>query len=111
MAYTFKCRSRASVTLLDANGDELLRLIGRSPATRGAIGTEALPLAIAALEAAIVPPVPGSLPRATAGNADRSAETEGDALEAVPLRQRALPFLELLRGALASGEPVTWGVV
>jgi hypothetical protein len=55
--------------------------------------------------------VPGSLPRATAGNADRSAETEGDALEAVPLRQRALPFLELLRGALASGEPVTWGVV
>jgi hypothetical protein len=118
MAYTFKCRSRASVTLLDANGEALLRLIGRPPSVRGAIGPEALPHAIATLEAAIAPNAPGMSPSATPGDRKAGIDTVAapaddtdDDVEAVPLRQRALPFLELLRGALASGEPVTWGVV
>jgi hypothetical protein len=105
MAYTFKSRSAASVTMLRANGDDLLRLIGRMPAERGALGPEDLPAAIAAIEAAIALREPP--PRAAA---PAQADDDDDAGAAVPLRQRALPFLELLVQARAAGEPVTWGV-
>ena len=107
MAYTFKSRSIPSVTLLRANGDDLLRLIGKSPAERGVIPAEDIPAAIAALEAAIVPQRPASPPPQPAVD---DAADDDDAAEVVTLRQRALPFIELLRGARASGEPVTWGV-
>lgn len=109
MAYTFKSRSAAGVTLLQANGDELLRLLGKAPSTRGAIPPEDLPAAIAAIEAAIAPQPaapgqPGAAPPADAAAGE-------DEPVVVTLRQRALPFLELLRRAQAANEPVTWGVV
>ncbi|MCE2946025.1 MAG: DUF1840 family protein [bacterium] len=107
MAYTFKSRSAASVTMLRANGDDILRLIGRTPAERGALAPEDLPAAIAALEAAIVVREPAPRMDAPAPADD----DDDDAGAAVPLRQRALPFLELLVQARAAGEPVTWGVV
>ncbi|MCA3072557.1 MAG: DUF1840 domain-containing protein [Rhodocyclaceae bacterium] len=107
MAYTFKSRSAASVTLLRTNGDDILRLVGRTPSERGAIAAEDLPSAIAAIEAAIAPGQPGSgtARPAAAGNVDDEEP------EVVTLRQRALPFLQLLREARAAGEAVTWGVV
>jgi cyclopropane-fatty-acyl-phospholipid synthase len=107
MAYTFKSRSAASVTLLRANGDDILRLVGRTPSERGAIPAEDLPSAIAAIEAAIAPGRAGSgtARPAAAGNVDDEEP------EVVTLRQRALPFLQLLREARAAGEAVTWGVV
>ncbi len=108
MAYTFKSRSAASVTMLRANGDDLLRLIGKSPSARGVIPAEDLPSAIAALEAAIVPrePEPASAPAIVSNATDE----DDDTAPVVPMRQRALPFLELLRQAKASDEPVTWGI-
>ena len=109
MAYTFKSRSAASVTMLRANGDDILRLIGRTPAERGALAPEDLPAAIAALEAAIVVREPA--PRTDAPAPALADDDDDDAGAAVPLRQRALPFLELLVQARAAGEPVTWGVV
>lgn len=104
MAYTFKSRSAASVTLLRANGDDLLRLIGKAPATRGVIPPDDLPAAIAAIEAAIAP-------RAAARGSTAVPDAAEEEPEVVTLRQRALPFLGLLRGAQAAGEPVTWGIV
>lgn len=108
MAYTFKSRSAASVTLLRANGDDILRLLGRTPSERGAIAAEDLPSAIAALEAAIAPgrPGAGATRPAAIGN-----PVDDEEPEVVTLRQRALPFLQLLREAQAAGEAVTWGVV
>jgi len=108
MAYTFKSRSAASVTLLRANGDDILRLVGRTPSERGVIAAEDLPSAITALDAAIAPgqPGPGTTRPAALGNPADDEEPE-----VVTLRQRALPFLQLLREAQAAGEAVTWGVV
>jgi hypothetical protein len=37
MAYIFKSRSAASVTLLRANGDDILRLVGRTYAAGEAV--------------------------------------------------------------------------
>lgn len=110
MAYTFKSRSAASVTMLRANGDDILRLIGTAPAARGVIPLENLAAAIAGIEAAIAPRAPavGAAPAAPASTA---AQADDDEPEVVTLRQRALPFLQLLREAQAAGEPVTWGVV
>ena len=108
MAYTFKSRSAASVTLLRANGDDILRLVGRTPSERGVIAAEDLPSAITALDAAIAPgqPGPGTTRPAALGN-----PVDDEEPEVVTLRQRALPFLQLLREAQAAGEAVTWGVV
>jgi hypothetical protein len=108
MAYTFKSRSAASVTLLRANGDDILRLVGRTPSERGAIAAEDLPSAIAAIEAAIAPGRPGS---GTARPAAAGNPVDDEEPEVVTLRQRALPFLQLLREAQAAGEAVTWGVM
>jgi hypothetical protein len=103
MAYTFRSRSAPGVTLLQVNGDELLRLVGKATSARGVITPEDLPAAIAAIEAAIAP-----LPPAAAAAA---AADEDDGAALITLRQRALPFLDLLRRARDAGEPVTWGIV
>lgn len=114
MAYTFKSRSAPSVTLLRANGEEILRIIGKLPAELGVIPLEAMPAAIAALETAMLSRsvVPGASPAAPQVGDERAARHEADDAEVVvTLRQRAQPFLHLLRQAQSEGEPVTWGVV
>ncbi len=102
MAYTFRSRSAPGVTLLQVNGDELLRLVGKAPSARGVIAPEDLPAAIVAIEAAIAPLPPAAV---------AAADDEDDGAALITLRQRALPFLDLLRRARDAGEPVTWGIV
>ncbi len=102
MLYRFRSAATGDVVMLGANGDELLRLLGREPSARGIVDAVALPDAIARLQTAVA-----------AAEAPAEAPA-GDAAEdkpvAVGLRQRVWPVVEMFRRAQAAGEPVVWGV-
>ena len=50
MLYKFKSREAGNVIMLEANGREILEIIGKHPEPKGIILPEQMPAAIAALE-------------------------------------------------------------
>lgn len=99
MLYKFKSKASGDVIMLQPNGDELLRILGREPSAKGIVEVAAMAEAIARLEAAVA--------RAEEPGAD---EVDADGARKVGLRQRVWPMVELLRRSLAAREPVVWGV-
>ena len=104
MIYKFKSKATGDVIMLGPNGDQLLRLLGREPAARGIFEVAALPAARQLIEQAL----------AQADAAAREAQQGGgdDELtrEAVGLRQRVWPMLQMIERAEAAREPIVWGV-
>lgn len=107
MIYRFSSKATGDLVMLGANGDELLRILGREPAPQGIIEVAAMPAAIAALEAAVAAAAaaPDLAPDSDTGDADEPARERG-----ISLRQRVWPMLEMLRRAMAEDRPVVWGV-
>lgn len=106
MIYKFKSKAAGDVIMLGPNGDQVLRLLGREPAPQGIFDVQALPGAITTLERAV-----------EQEDAERAAveakarEDGGDAApQAISLRQRVYPLVEMMKLAQAAGEPIVWGV-
>jgi hypothetical protein len=53
MLYKFKSKAAGDVIMLGANGDHVLRLLGREPVPRGIFEVDAMPALIAALQSAV----------------------------------------------------------
>jgi len=103
MIYKFKSAASGDLLMLGPQGDQVMRLLGREPAPQGILEVVALPTAIAALQAALA--------RAEEPPADAAAvATADEAAQAVGLRQRLWPMIEMLRRCEAAGEPIVWGV-
>jgi len=98
MIYKFRSRASGDLIMLGPDGDRLLGLIGRQPSPRGIIEPAAMAAAIAALESAVA-----------ADAAAAEADDDAARPRSVSLRQRAWPMIDLLKRALAAGEPVVWG--
>ena len=98
MLYKFKSKNMGDVIMLELNGRQVLEIIGKSPGPRGIILPEQMPEAIKALEAAIV------LEEAKKENGDDGLP------EGIGLRQRAKPFIDMLRWNIKAGQEVVWGV-
>ena len=105
MIYKFKSQAAADVIMLQSNGDQMLTIIGKEPAAQGVITAAQIPAAIAALEAAIV--VHEEVEARRRANPGLQIEVEGDS---IMLRQRAAPFIDLLRTSAQAGKDVVWGV-
>jgi hypothetical protein len=101
MIYRFKSQATGDLIMLGPQGDQLLHILGRTPAERGIIEVGALPAALAALQAAIAAEQP-------AGGDEEDPAEPGQPL--VGLRQRLWPMVEMLRQCQAEGVPVVWGV-
>ena len=95
MIYKFRSKGAGDVIMLQAHGDQVLRLIGREPAAKGIIELDAMPAAIQALQN-------------TALQGDIPAESDGE--RGVGLKQRVWPMVEMLKRSHAAGEPIVWGV-
>ena len=104
MLYKFKSRATADVIMLEPNGRQLVQLMGKTPGQGGIVTVEQIPGAIAAIEAAIAAEERQAQEAAQDGE-DGSGES---AAEAVSLRQRAAPLLDMLRRSAAEGREVTW---
>ena len=111
MLYKFKSRATAELIMLEANGRQVLEIIGKSPDDEhGIITAEQIPAAIAALEAAAHEDSQRrqSTAQADDDKAQSDADAGGAAAEVVGLSQRIAPFVDMLRRSAAEGKEVIW---
>jgi Domain of unknown function (DUF1840) len=95
MLYTFKSGATGDLLMTGPLGDQMLGLIGREPAARGIVPPAALPAAIQALEQAV---------------AAEEGSTDVPEHDAISLRQRAWPLVEMFKRAQQAQVAVVWGV-
>jgi hypothetical protein len=101
MIYKFQSKAAGDVIMLGPHGDHLLSVLGREPAPKGIIEVAHMPEALARIEAAIA-----------ADEEARSANTDEERApdEAVGLRQRLWPMVEMIHLSQAEDTPIVWGV-
>jgi hypothetical protein len=102
MIYKFKSKATADLIMLGPNGDQLLRLLGREPSRQGIIEVADMERARQLIEQALA--------EAEAPPADADEDDDERRREAVGLRQRLWPMVQMLLRAESAGEPVVWGV-
>ena len=110
MLYKFKSKVTGDLIMLEPNGCQILKIIGKSsdaPQGQGILLPQDMPAAIGALEAAV------AQDEAQRQQRLQEAQEAGDAppqLEAISLRQRAAPFIEMLQRCHRADKEVVWGV-
>jgi len=107
MLYKFKSKTTADLIMLEANGRRILEIIGKADGGKGILLAADIPAASTALQSAIELEEQ-ALKLATA-EALHKGETPAKTLD-VSLRQRATPFLEMLRRCEKAQEEIVWGV-
>ena len=109
MIYKFKSPAAGDVIMLGPTGDRVLGLIGKAAAPQGIIEPADMPAAMSALQAAIeADEAARSAPAGSSTGAE--AEEPAGRPEAISLRQRAWPLVELMKRSHAAGKPIVWGV-
>ena len=107
MLYKFKSKAAGDLIMLEPNGRRVLQIIGKDPGPKGIIEPSQMPAALAALDAAI------AAEEAEHQAAVDEAKANGQVppkFDAVTLRQRAVPFMEMLRKCERAGKEIVWGV-
>lgn len=108
MLYKFKSKATADLIMTEPVGDRILRLIGREPAPQGILLVADMPAALDALQAAI--DADDAVRRAAAENDDEAAQAEAAARDRISLRQRAWPFVDMVKRAQSGQADIVWGV-
>ena len=119
MLFKFKSKATGDLIMLEPNGRRVLQIIGKDPSSTGIILPAQMPAALTALESAIAAEE-ATIADAKAAAKLKSQSAFGDEADAakssysnadlVPLRQRALPFIELLKSSHSAGVEIVWGV-
>jgi hypothetical protein len=107
MLYKFRSKAAGDVIMLGANGDQVMRILGRQPAPQGILEVADMPAALAAIEAAIRE---GEQALREAEEAARAAGEPPPRREAISLRQRTWPLAEMIRRSHAAQADIVWGV-
>ncbi|MBP9904726.1 MAG: DUF1840 domain-containing protein [Rhodoferax sp.] len=111
MLYKFKSKAAGDVIMLQPNGEHVLQIIGKhsadEPSVKGILLPEQMAQALDALSAAIA--------HEEAARRDAIAAAQAEHLpaprfDAIGLRQRAQPLMEMIRLCQKEEEPITWGV-
>lgn len=100
MLITFKSTATAPVQMFGHIALQLLELMGRQPKTPGALYAEDVAAALARLQLELSLQPSEQLPA--------SAELNGDNPAAVPLRNRAVPLIELMQAAVKEQKGISW---
>ena len=102
MLYKFKSKNAGDVIMLEANGRKILEVIGKDAGPTGIILATQMPAAIKALQDAM-----------TLEESQRSNDGEQEdaaKADALGLRQRAAPFIDMLQRNQKAQTDVVWGV-
>lgn len=108
--YKFKSKAAGDLIMLEPNGRQVLQIIGKHDANapgKGIVLPEHMPAAIAALQAAI------AHDEAQQEQAARDARARGESpprAEGISLRQRAVPFIDMLQRCHQADKEIVWGV-
>ena len=114
MLYKFKSRSTADLIMLEPTGRQILKIIGKNPDDQhGIVTAEQIPGAIAKLEEAVdAEENLGRTEKEKQQNPDYASTNEADQKvdegEVIELRQRAVPFIDMLRRSAAENHEVIW---
>jgi hypothetical protein len=110
MLYKFKSKVTGDLIMLEANGRQMLTIVGKGDPTnlaQGILTPENMPAATAALVQAVQHDDEArASTEALASQGDDTVEP----LTTVSLRQRAAPFLEMIQRCQADNTPIVWGV-
>ena len=108
MLYKFKSRAAADLIMLEPHGRQIVSIIGKAPGASGIVTAAQIPAAIAALEAAVA----DEEARVQAQMAEEGDDTDAaeQRKDVVRLRQRVVPFIEMLQRSAAADVDVVWGV-
>ena len=121
MLYKFKSKATADLIMLEPNGKQILRIIGKEPSPKGILEVAEMPRAIEALRQAVqqeedtraqldAQNVNGSV---DTKETKETKETKGAVTSGqerpVSLRQRAAPFIDMLQRAHKANKDVVWG--
>lgn len=107
MLYKFKSKAAGDLIMLEPNGRRVLQIIGKQPGPQGIIQPSEMPAAIRALEDEI------AREEAEHQAAVDEAKGKGEVpppSDTVSLRQRAVPFIDMLRRCEKAGKEIAWGV-
>ncbi|HEY0825817.1 MAG TPA: DUF1840 domain-containing protein [Ramlibacter sp.] len=107
MLYKFKSKAAGDLIMLEPNGRRVLEIIGKDAGPKGIILPEEMPGAMKALETAI------AREEAEHKAMIDEAKARGEVppkFDAISLRQRAVPFLDMLRRCSTAGKEIVWGV-
>ena len=107
MIYKFQSKADSDLFMNAGPAERILSIIGKQPGPQGIIEPAEMPAAIAALEAAIAQE---ELARKAA---QESAAADGQAVstaQPIGLKQRAWPFIQMLKRCQQADTPVVWGV-
>lgn len=108
MLYKFKSRATADVIMLEANARQLLKIVGKGEEPHGIITAAQIPAAIEALQAAVAAEEAAAREQGQTADAEEAAQDDAPARDPVSLRQRATPFIDMLRRSAAEGHDVVW---
>lgn len=107
MLYKFKSPAAGDLIMLEPNGRRVLEIIGKNPGPTGII----LPEQMAQAQEAIQRAVEDEEAQQKAAIADAKAQGKpAPTFEALSLRKRAWPLLEMLQRCAKAKAPITWGV-
>ena len=127
MLYKFKSKATGDLIMLEPQGRQILKIIGKEPGAKGIIEPHKMMAAIDALQQAVVheeearqaaereaqAAAEQAAHHAVAGVAveptKSGAHTGGDKA-AISLKQRVVPFIDMLRRAHAEDKDIVWGV-
>jgi hypothetical protein len=107
MLYKFKSQAAGDVIMLEPNGRRVLEIIGKDPGPTGIVLPDEMGPAIEALTHAM------KKEEAQQQAAIAHAKAQGEVaptFDAVSLRKRAWPFVEMLQRCLKEKASLVWGV-
>lgn len=113
MLYKFKCKATGDLIMLEPQGRQILTLIGKEPGPQGIILPSDMLPAIAALQEAVVreeTALQAAREAAQAAGEGGIQQAPTDANKTISLKQRVVPFIDMLRRAHAEDKQVVWGV-
>ncbi len=114
MLFKFKSKIEGDLIMLEFNARHVLQIIGKEAGPQGIIVASEMAGAIAALDKAIATEEAAiaAAKKASTESAESATAVENTASPAdpVPLRQRSLPFMKLLKACNSANTNIVWGV-
>jgi len=107
MLYKFKSKAAGDLIMLEPNGRRVLQIIGKDPGPKGIILPEEIPGALTRLDQAIAQEEAEQKAMVDEAKANGRVPPKFDA---VSLRQRAVPFIDMLRRCEKEQKEIVWGV-
>ena len=117
MLFKFKSKTHSDLIILEEGGKLVLSLIGKEAQAQGIIEVADMDKAIAVLEKVIHEhgvgehAAPEEHQKSRDGVENKfSGRDSNDSVDPVTIKQRVIPFLEMIKTCHADGQPIVWGV-